>query len=65
MFSFSKPINPCANPAGIKIDNAFLSERIILKCFPNVFDLGLRSTAISKIFPLTTDTNFCCFFFYL
>jgi len=36
----------------------------IEKCFPNVFDFFLKSTAMSKISPSTTDINFPWEFFF-
>ena len=44
----------------MNIDLAFLSDKIVLKCLPKVFDFFLRSTTTSKIVPFKTETYFSC-----
>ena len=38
----------------------FCSLKIVEKCFPNVFEPFLRSTATSKILPFRTEIYFPC-----
>ena len=62
MFSFSKLKYACANPFGMNRPKAFSFDKTILKDFPNVFELLLKSITTSKILPFKTFTYFDCLF---
>ena len=61
---FERHAKPWAKPSGINMEKSELYLILIEKCFPNVFDFFLKSTAMSKISPSTTDINFPWGFFF-